>query len=300
MIKKFLGLMLTFSILLGACTKETRTLKEIEELSINDFLTKNNLTSQFKKDSTGFYYSTLRTGEGDTLQNYNQVFFLMDLKTLEGANVTTTGALITSTDTYSYMPNLNSAKGGFIGYITPIGLRNVLLKAKYGEKVRALLPSYIMFGKDGYSTLIKGNTILDATIDIINAKTQTAAEDTLINRYIKTLSDVYTKDEETGLYYKIVNEGTGSQIAIGSSVKVVYAGKFFNGTVFDSSSRETPFETTIYNGSLITGWIEGIQKIKKGGHIKLILPSYLAYGSNGGSTIPPNTPLFFDIEVLAE
>ena len=300
MIKKFLGLVLTCSILLGACTKETRTLKEIEELSIQEFLAKNNLTSQFKKDSTGFYYSTIRAGEGDTLQNYNQAFFLMDLKTLNGSDITTTGALITSVDTYSYMPNLNSAKSGFIGYVTPIGLRNVLLKAKYGEKVRALLPSYVMFGKNGYSTIVKGNTVLDVTIDIINAKTQAAAEDTLINRYIKTLSETYTKDEETGLYYKIVNEGTGAQVAIGSSVKAVYTGKLFNGSVFDSSSRETPFETTIYNGSLITGWVEGIQKIKKGGRIQLILPSYLAYGSNGGSTIPPNTPLFFDIEVLAD
>ncbi|ADY53144.1 peptidylprolyl isomerase FKBP-type [Pseudopedobacter saltans DSM 12145] len=300
MIKKILGFVLTCSIFLGACTKETRTLQEIEELSIKEFLTKNNLTSKFKKDSTGFYYMTVKEGHGDTLQNYNQAFFLLELKSLEGTDIATTSLLINSAETYSYMPNLNSVKNGFIGYVSPIGLRNVLLKAKYGEKIRALLPSYVMFGKNGYSTVIKGNTVLDATLDIINAKTQAAAEDTLINRYIKTTGQSYTKDEETGLYYRIINEGTGAQIAIGSTIKAVYTGKLFNGKVFDSSTKDSPFETTIYNGSLITGWIEGIQKIKKGGRIELLIPSYLAYGANGSGAILPNTPLYFDIEVLAE
>jgi len=47
--------------------------------------------------------------------------------------------------------------------------------------------------------------------------------------------------------------------------------------------------------SLIEGWKIGIPLIKKGGRIKLIIPSALAYGCTGYASIPPNTPLYFDV-----
>src|SRR5690606_7982541 len=137
---------------------------------------------------------------------------------------------------------------------------------------------------------------LDATVDILDATNQIDAEDILLTRYIETLNREFVKDEDSGLYYRIIEKGTGSAITIGSSIKAAYTGKLFNGKVFDSSTKDSPFETSIYNGSLIEGWIQGIQKINKGGHIELLLPSYLAYGSSGSGAILPNTPLHFDIE----
>jgi FKBP-type peptidyl-prolyl cis-trans isomerase FkpA len=50
-------------------------------------------------------------------------------------------------------------------------------------------------------------------------------------------------------------------------------------------------------GTLIEGWKEGLPYIKKGGSIRLIIPSQLAYGVQGSGTIPPFSCLDFDIKV---
>ncbi len=50
---------------------------------------------------------------------------------------------------------------------------------------------------------------------------------------------------------------------------------------------------------VIKGWTEGLQLVKKGGKIELVLPADLAYGEDGaGDKIPPHSTLYFDVEVL--
>jgi probable FKBP-type peptidyl-prolyl cis-trans isomerase len=50
---------------------------------------------------------------------------------------------------------------------------------------------------------------------------------------------------------------------------------------------------------VIKGWTEGLQLVKKGGKIELVIPPELAYGKQGaGDSIPPDATLYFDVEVL--
>jgi FKBP-type peptidyl-prolyl cis-trans isomerase len=49
---------------------------------------------------------------------------------------------------------------------------------------------------------------------------------------------------------------------------------------------------------VITGWTEGLQKINKGGKIRLYVPPQLAYGDEGRPGIPPGSTLIFDVELL--
>jgi FKBP-type peptidyl-prolyl cis-trans isomerase len=49
---------------------------------------------------------------------------------------------------------------------------------------------------------------------------------------------------------------------------------------------------------VIKGWSEGIPGMRIGGRRELVIPSALAYGSQGGPSIPPNTPLLFVIDAL--
>jgi FKBP-type peptidyl-prolyl cis-trans isomerase len=101
----------------------------------------------------------------------------------------------------------------------------------------------------------------------------------------------------SGLYYEIVTPGTGPFPKPTETVKVHYTGKLANGTVFDSSiERNEPTEFPL--DQVIPGWTEGIQKISKGGKIKLYVPANLAYGDEGRQGIPPGSTLIFDVELL--
>jgi FKBP-type peptidyl-prolyl cis-trans isomerase len=101
----------------------------------------------------------------------------------------------------------------------------------------------------------------------------------------------------SGLRYEIVKQGDGAFPKPTETVKVHYTGTLINGNVFDSSvQRGEPVEFPL--DQVIPGWTEGIQKINKGGKIKLYVPPSLAYGDEGRPGIPPASTLIFDVELL--
>ena len=73
-----------------------------------------------------------------------------------------------------------------------------------------------------------------------------------------------------------------------------------NGKKFDSSKdRGQPFPYQHKVSGVIPGWTEGVEGMKVGGVSKLLIQSKLGYGSRGaGGAIPPNSDLFFEIEIL--
>ena len=70
--------------------------------------------------------------------------------------------------------------------------------------------------------------------------------------------------------------------------------------MFDSSyQRNQPIEFAVGVGQVIPGWDEGIMLLKKGVAAKLVIPSDLAYGSQGaGGVIPPDATLVFEVELV--
>ncbi|MFT3780926.1 MAG: FKBP-type peptidyl-prolyl cis-trans isomerase [Nibricoccus sp.] len=100
----------------------------------------------------------------------------------------------------------------------------------------------------------------------------------------------------SGLAYEITKPGSGAYPKPTDRVKVFYTGTFVNGKTFDSNVGGEPIEFPL-NG-VIPGWSEGIQKINKGGKIKLYVPAKLGYGEEGNQSIPPNAALIFDVELL--
>jgi FKBP-type peptidyl-prolyl cis-trans isomerase len=104
----------------------------------------------------------------------------------------------------------------------------------------------------------------------------------------------------SGLKYVDEVVGTGESPSPGRTVSVHYTGRLENGTVFDSSAkRGVPFDFQIGTGGVIKGWDEGVMSMKVGGKRKLIIPPSLGYGSQDKGSIPPNSTLIFDVELLA-
>lgn len=103
---------------------------------------------------------------------------------------------------------------------------------------------------------------------------------------------------ESGLQYQVINEGNGPKPSLTSKVNTHYHGTTLDGKVFDSSvDRGEPISFPV-NG-VIPGWTEALQLMSVGSKWKLFIPSALAYGERGaGSSIPPHTPLIFEVELL--
>ncbi|NJO91314.1 MAG: peptidylprolyl isomerase, partial [Chloroflexia bacterium] len=79
-----------------------------------------------------------------------------------------------------------------------------------------------------------------------------------------------------------------------------YTGSLINGEIFDSSyNRNKPFAFKLGAKEVIDGWEEGFSYMKKGGKARFIIPSELAYGKEGFSTIiPPYSSLLFEVELI--
>lgn len=105
---------------------------------------------------------------------------------------------------------------------------------------------------------------------------------------------------DSGLYYKILEKGSGAKAQKGEKVSVHYEGQLINGTVFDSSfKRNEPIDFNVGTGQVIPGWDEGILLLEEGDKARFVIPSHLAYGSRGaGGVIPPNATLIFDVQLV--
>lgn len=107
------------------------------------------------------------------------------------------------------------------------------------------------------------------------------------------------KSTASGLKYQVMKQGTGTVSPKATdTVNVHYHGTLLNGTVFDSSvQRGQPISFPL-NG-VIPGWTEGLQLMKVGDKFKFEIPPNLAYGPNSPTpTIPPNSTLVFEVELL--
>src|ERR1035437_3015392 len=105
---------------------------------------------------------------------------------------------------------------------------------------------------------------------------------------------------EGGLQMQDLTVETGQEVKSGDTVTVNYLGTLTNGTKFDSSyDRNQPFTTQIGVGQVIKGWDEGIVGMKVGGKRKLIIPASLGYGNQSAGSIPANSTLVFEVELVS-
>ncbi len=96
---------------------------------------------------------------------------------------------------------------------------------------------------------------------------------------------------DSGLQYRIIEAGTGKNPAATDQVTVNYRGSLTNGNPFDSGDG-----VSFPLNGVIKGWTEGLQLIKEGGTIELVIPPELAYGDRGPLA---NRTLVFEVELIS-
>lgn len=122
---------------------------------------------------------------------------------------------------------------------------------------------------------------------------QAATDEALIKDFI-TKNSIVAVRHESGIYYQIITPGSGPEVSVTNTVLVNYEGRLLNGTLFDKGNQ-----ISFPLSGVIVGWQIGIPRIKKGGRIRLIIPSVLAYGNESPSSdIPKNSVLDFTVDLL--
>ena len=137
--------------------------------------------------------------------------------------------------------------------------------------------------------LTSENTVtINCPTKVNYTKDVNAAQRTAMIAYCTANNINYTVDS-SGVLYQIITPGASTKVTLCESLSITYTGKLLNGTQFDAG--------TIYFdlSSLIVGWQIVVPYIGKGGHIKILIPSSLAYGTQAKGSIPANSPLYFDI-----
>lgn len=103
---------------------------------------------------------------------------------------------------------------------------------------------------------------------------------------------------------EVTEQGTGPVAELGDRVNVHYTGWLWQGgargTEFDSSfKRNRPYQFTLGAGQVIWGWDLALEGMKVGTKATLIIPPELAYGSQDKGSIPANSTLCFDVELVS-
>lgn len=176
-----------------------------------------------------------------------------------------------------------------------VGWDKGILGMKLGGKRTLLIPASMAYTFRGHkdaqgNVLVPPHTAVVYEVELTSLVTTPAAQ---------TVQPAFTK----------IDTSTGSgTVAVQAKDKVTvhYNGYLYNdgvtdkrGAKFDSSiDKGTPFTFEVGTG-VIEGWSQGVVGMKVGSKRTLIIPANLAYGSAVQGSIPANSPLIFDIEVLS-
>lgn len=290
----------------SACEKkEYQTIEELDNLNIQEYIRKNNLSvTQFEE--TGIFYSVIEEGTGKELKYEDKVPLVYTLKTLDGSYsaVDTFSASNRYYDYLGYFP-YGAASANTPG--SPLdkeeGMKVLLKKMlkNANGKIRIIVPSRLAFGRNG-TKLIPSNASLDYVIHAIDTDSLPAYEDVSIRKYMVANGlqpDDFVKTS-TGIYYKINELGNGDYLTSTSTFKSNYDLKFLDGASFQKADS-----VTFKLSDVIAAWQEVMPNVKENGKVRMFIPSSQAYGvegnfnpNTGTYSIPPFSSLDYDVKVL--
>lgn len=269
-----------------SCQKDYPPIEELDEENIQAYIRENNLS--VTPDSTGYYYQVIDQGTGEAVKYSDKVFITFTLKTLDGRYV--------SNDEY-----VNNKFINFLGYIgkdynLPEAFRTAVKDklVNKGGSIRLIIPSRLAYGRNETGG-IPGNSSLDCVVKLHDVETQDEFDEVMINKFAGENNLNLTRDS-SGLYYQIITPGTGTAVITDTTeVTTLYKLRYLNGTLIQETTSSNPYKSVLNVN--IQGYQTGVKLLKKGGKIRLLIPSSLAYGSNTSSGIRANSILDYDVEV---
>lgn len=158
-------------------------------------------------------------------------------------------------------------------------------------------------------TIYKRRKIIQEQIDIVNkykekvldsveVQKKILEEEPEITQYLKSKGLNFSKTQN-GVYVAIQDTGSGKIIKTGNTVVLDYAGKLLNDSTFqDTRELNKPFTYVSGAGQAVLGWDEGLEGLSSGTKVVIVIPSPLAYGSQGiPGLVPPHRPVAFEVDI---
>ena len=277
--KIVLWVLVLITVGVASCMKSVDNQDEIK-VTENDNTILKYLSDSIKaaKDPSGYYYLKRKTNAaGDTA------------KLGDAATVKLTGYIINDNGTASTVPVTSDTVSFPVGAGTLIyGVELGIGKVRTGEKISLFLPYYLAFGNSA-RTNIPAYSAIRMEMEFIKTRNEVQQ----INDYIAKKK--FTVYERTTDNLVIIRTDTSKAVGIGAgkSVTVKYVGRFLDDTKFDEGS----FPMTTGTGSVITGFDQAVQRMPAKGKAIVVFPSALGYKAAGNSSIPPYSPLMFELEL---
>ncbi len=246
----------------------------------------------FSRNDSGLYYKIIRIGDGDYKINaWDDVTFTCNFKKQNDSVF-----FSSSRETLYFDPSDSLNKALFTGHFINLVKGDSVI---YYLTPKELFSNYFQTAVPDYC---KNDSLIKVEVGI----KELVKEIKITDKELKQIKDFIKEND-----YKIVAElpnkifildhkqGSGTDIVSkGRSVSVDYKGRFLNDSLFDDPAYPLQFNYGTPD-QLLKGLNFVIKGLHKGEYIKIILPSYLAYGEGGNTngTVAPFTPLVYEITI---
>jgi len=304
-----------------ACDKQFSDYEGDEMAKLKAWIQVKNIPADALKPS-GLYFISKTEGSGISPEPGDFVIYSYKEKRLSGVVLDSDSSNIAKLYdfynlNYHYVPvftkydDSNKNIEGYGRFLIK-GLYEGLGYMKEGGKATLVMPSSLAYGNVGrtISQYVRINAYESVVYDVELLKVVKSPRD-----YEKEVLQAYIDDKYPGLesindsiYYVQLSPPTADTVTVGkdSVVYVYFKGMFLDGFVFDTNidsvatklgrtfNSKDSMQVTIGKG-VVSGFSQALIQMKKGEWGRVILPSYCGYDSIGNSSIPPFTPLIFDI-----
>lgn len=303
-----LGIAGTLGVLMNGCIKDNSAEKAAQEQNeIDTYLADHNI-SKDTKTADGIYYVEETAGTGDSIKFGDYMVINFTGRNINGSLIetndsTTAAAAGKYNQYYVYHP----IKLKF-GYSLP-GINVGISYMRAGGKATLIIPSSM--ANNDYNPLVYEIDLLRVIKDpVADARNE-------LNNYLSELDStkyqidghkVMPSDSlDSGIYY-IVNDSIGTNtdsIASGDSVYVAYTGYFTDGKSFTKVTADNPLGFVYGDTKFIPGFDEAIGYMHTGTKVRVVIPYYDGYGTEGVNNptynfllIPAYSTLIYDIELV--
>lgn len=163
---------------------------------------------------------------------------------------------------------------------------------KPGGKAKLILPAELAFGEQGYGMIPPGAQIV-MEVELLSVQPAPVPSDVTAYEMVESPS---------GLEYYDLNVGEGAEATPNSTIAthfILWVKTAEGYTFVDQSTGSSPLSFVLGRGDMVfPGWEEGATGMKVGGKRLLVIPPELGLGAADNGTIPANSTLVMEIELM--